>query len=77
MKVKDLIEQLSEFDPELDVRVFAHHSQCDMQVTGADIRCSESSEWVIESSFDYVTDYYEEYGEDAPPPYEFVSLYAG
>lgn len=77
MKVKDLIEQLSKFDPELDVRVFADCGQTDMKITSVHKYCSESDEWMIESSFDYVTDYYEEYGEDAPPPYEFVSLYAG
>lgn len=77
MKVKDLIEQLSKFDPELDVRVFADHGQCDMKVTEVNKFCNESDEFLIDGSFDYVADYYEEYGEDAPPPYEYVSLYAG
>lgn len=52
MKVKELIEELSKYDGELDVRVNADHGQCMMRVNHVELCAYDDDEYMLE---DYVT----------------------
>lgn len=72
MKVKDLIEQLSEFDPELDVRVYADHGQCDMPAASTCLAYAIEDEYMIDGSYYDLEEFIED--TECKDYYTFVSI---
>ena len=72
MKVKDLIEQLSEFDPNLDVRIYADHGQHHMPATNTCLGYAVESEYMLDGAYYDLDEFIEDVAREHY--YTFVSI---
>jgi len=72
MKVKDLIEKLSQFDPDLDVRIYADHGQHEMPATNTCLGYAAESEYMLEGAYYDLDEFIED--TECKSYYTFVSI---
>jgi hypothetical protein len=72
MKVKDLIKLLSEFDPDLDVRIYTDHGQHHMPATNTCLGYAVGSEYMLEGAYDDLDEFIED--TECKKYYTFVSI---